>query len=717
VGTTGVPATPTVTYAYGTDPNLNEKGRLKTVTDGVGTETYTYDPYLGRVTQVDKVISGTTYTTQYAYNLANEITSITYPSRCVVQQSYDAIGRLCEVAPQTTGCATAASPYATGVAYNVAGQATGFNYGNGVAASFGYTAERFQLQGLSYTKSGQTLFSLSYGYTHPNGGNNGQITSITDNTGTGEAGRSVAYTYDALHRLKSAVTTGSTQFPQWGLSWTYDRYGNRTAQSVTAGSAPSNSVSATTNRITEMGGYTFYYDSDGNLTQDDLYKYKYDAENRMVELRNLSDTLIATYAYDGNSLRVVKVVGSDRTFYIYAGGQMVEEYEDAASNQYNPGTTPGQAGSESASTLIYQHGDHLTTRLTTENNSNEANEQAHYPFGESWYAYGTADPSVLRKYTSYMKDGEASTGRLNYAVFRQHSGRLSRFHSPDVRGGRLWDPQSLNRYPYARNDGINLVDPVGRDYCSFLMANSKPLFDLRGEVALGGGDLYPSVTTESADSLEPQNPPDHQDDCQAANGVWVTSDCWGPSCKDIRNSGGGGGFNMPNTLGGWAGAAEGFQNTQLSYGGAFNPYGTPGTLGSAVIDRPGPITPWGAAPSYTAFTIIWADGSRTDPVPLRDQAYENYLRWLRGWAVPPTHPSVGPLPAPAVTLECSLLQESGGACSYSCSSRGPSMTNMINATVQELRGSCPGAGAITSCPLSIQARESHGNIQITGCGL
>ena len=38
--------------------------------------------------------------------------------------------------------------------------------------------------------------------------------------------------YDALYRLTRAVTTGSTNYPAWGLSEPNDRYGNRLAQSV-----------------------------------------------------------------------------------------------------------------------------------------------------------------------------------------------------------------------------------------------------------------------------------------------------------------------------------------------------------------------------------------------------------------------------------------------------------------------------------------------------
>ena len=56
VGSTGVPATATVTYAYGTNQSLNERGRLKTVTDGVGSETFEYDTNMPWVKKVTKVI-------------------------------------------------------------------------------------------------------------------------------------------------------------------------------------------------------------------------------------------------------------------------------------------------------------------------------------------------------------------------------------------------------------------------------------------------------------------------------------------------------------------------------------------------------------------------------------------------------------------------------------------------------------------------------------
>jgi RHS repeat-associated protein len=455
-GTSAV-STSSVSYTYGTSTASYNNGRLTQMTDGLGTESFTYDQ-LGRTTQVQKVVYNVTYTTSYTFNLAGEVVTMTYPSGKVIKNNYDAIGRLASVQNNSTS-----AYYASSAAYNTANHLTGFTYGNSATASYGYSSQRLQLSSLSYSSGASTLLSLTYGYTQ-NGGNNGEITTITDNV---DSGRTASYAYDSLHRVSTASTSGSTNYPAWGLSWTYDRYGNRTAQSVTSGSGPSNSVtvSTSTNRITSMGSSNFTYDSNGNLTQDDLYKYKYDAENRMVEMDQPNGTTITTYAFDGHSLRIVKVWGASRFFDIYAGSQLISEFEDAASNTYSSGTTPGTASADSGSTLLYQHADHLTARLTTDNSGNLSNQQGHFPFGESWYSNGTADPSVERKFTTYQRDDESGSGQLNYAVFREHAARIGRFNMADPVRGTISNPQRLNRYAYVLNAPTVRRDPRGLAPC------------------------------------------------------------------------------------------------------------------------------------------------------------------------------------------------------------------------------------------------------------
>ena len=276
-----------------------------------------------------KVLFGNAYTIGFAYNQASELTQITYPSGRVVQQSYDPVGNLCAVATNTSNCGSYSGPFAYGFAYNAADQPTGFTYGNGVNAAFGYSPTTSQLSSLSYTKGSSTIFSLNYWYQQnstycPGGtaGNDGQINCITDNK---ETGRSVAYSYDALGRIASALTTGSANYPRWGLAWSYDRYGNRTAQSVTAGSAPSSSLAFNTS-TNQPVGYTF--DASGNMTIEGSNHYAYDAQDRMT---GVSGGASATYAYDGDDLRVKKAVsGGTSTVYVFLGEQDIAEYDNGA---------------------------------------------------------------------------------------------------------------------------------------------------------------------------------------------------------------------------------------------------------------------------------------------------------------------------------------------------------------------------------------------------
>lgn len=458
VGATGVPATATVNLTFGATPAQFNNGRLITTTDGPGSENYTYNN-LGQMTQLQKVISGTTYTTSYAYNLSSELTQITYPSGRAVTQSVDAIGRLSSISGTLNSVNTT---YASGFAYNAAGQMTGFGYGNGLCAGFGFTSDRLQLSSLSYftpSTSGncqstpsQTLFNLSYAYGAA-GSNNGQISGITDSV---DSGRSATYTYDSLYRLSTAATTGSTGYPQWGLSMAYDRYGNRTDQNQTVGNPPMNHVTidATTNRINYTG---YAYDASGNMTNDGSNALTYDAQNHLLTSTGGGGS--GTYTYDGKGIRVKKVSGSTTTVYVFSGSKVIAEYVNGAAL-----TAPTREYVYSSSQMIakieagvtnYYHSDHLSARVTSDSSGNKVGEQAHFPFGESWYS---ANTTTKFQFTNYERDAESGN---DYAMARYTISRLGRFSSPDPVGGSPSDPQSLNRYAYVRNDPINSIDPLG----------------------------------------------------------------------------------------------------------------------------------------------------------------------------------------------------------------------------------------------------------------
>jgi RHS repeat-associated protein len=319
-----------------------------------------------------------------------------------------------------------------------------------------YSGYAKELIGHSGRRGTSTLFSLNYDYTTGVPGDNGQIEKITDNM---DSTKTTTYSYDAWLRLKSASN------PQWTVTETYDRFGNRKSQSAPVLNNVTPSTS--TNRLTDAG---YAYDAAGNMTSDGSNTMVYDGENRVASAIN--GGAAGTYTYDGNSLRVQKcapncTAPTTTTVYIFSGTKVIAEYDNGAavgspSREYIYSGSALLATISGASTT-YHHPDHLSERVATDQNGNTVRTYGHYPFGETWYETGAA--SKL-KFTSYERDSESGN---DYAMARYNVNRLGRFSSPDPIGGSLADPQSLNRYAYTRNDPINLADPSGLFYydCSW----------------------------------------------------------------------------------------------------------------------------------------------------------------------------------------------------------------------------------------------------------
>ena len=215
-------------------------------------------------------------------------------------------------------------------------------------------------------------------------------------------------------------------------------------------------------------GYT--YDPSGNMTVEPLSPpndMTYDGENRMTTFSGGGGA--ASYTYDGNGLRVAKsVTGGSTMVSIFSGSQKIAEYDNGAatsapSREYVAGPT-GLLAMIANGTTTYYHQDHLSVRLTTDGNGNLLTQQGAFPFGESWYSnQGSGDNWV---FTSYDRDSESG---LDYALARYYDSRTGTFCSADPLAGDPSDPQSWNRYAYGRNDPIDVTDPSGKHWWSWLL--------------------------------------------------------------------------------------------------------------------------------------------------------------------------------------------------------------------------------------------------------
>jgi RHS repeat-associated protein len=63
------------------------------------------------------------------------------------------------------------------------------------------------------------------------------------------------------------------------------------------------------------------------------------------------------------------------------------------------------------------------------------------------------------------KERDSESGLDNFGA-RYNASSMGRFMSPDPLGGRMLDPQTLNKYAYVRNNPTTLIDPTGMYTCA-----------------------------------------------------------------------------------------------------------------------------------------------------------------------------------------------------------------------------------------------------------
>ena len=215
---------------------------------------------------------------------------------------------------------------------------------------------------------------------------------------------------------------------------------------------------------------TYGYDTAGNMTANGSNTYTYDAEN------HLASTAGVTYIYDGDGKRVEKAQSGTVTKIYWYGtdGNVLDETDgtgstgNSAFSEYVYLNSQGQriARRDSSNNAYYYGSDHLgTSRVLAEVPSGSTTatlcyDADFYPFGgERVY---TNSCTQTYKFTGKERDPES--GLDNFAA-RYDSSSTGRFMSPDPLGGQLLDPQTLNKYSYARNDPGDLTDPTGLYTC------------------------------------------------------------------------------------------------------------------------------------------------------------------------------------------------------------------------------------------------------------
>jgi RHS Repeat len=250
----------------------------------------------------------TSYATTAGYDLVGNLVSLKYPSGRLITYQYNAGNQLNQVQFNQWNGSSVAYNYWTVSDANFYADGTPklAGLGNGVTENV-LLDKRLQVQQDTVSNPAfGTLADHAYSYGTQN---NGDVLSAADQL---NPSRTQTFTYDSLNRLATANEG------RWGLGFVYDSWGNYLQQNVTAGSANQHLYTATAqNRLSGNS-----YDLAGNLLNDGLHQYTFDADNRI----NTVDATAASYTYDGNGDRVRKDAGTAKMEYVRFNNNVIGEY-------------------------------------------------------------------------------------------------------------------------------------------------------------------------------------------------------------------------------------------------------------------------------------------------------------------------------------------------------------------------------------------------------
>ncbi|MEI8194647.1 MAG: RHS repeat-associated core domain-containing protein, partial [Phycisphaerae bacterium] len=375
-------------------------GNRTNMADSLGAATYSYDS-LNRLTNVTDCYGKTV---GYSYDKSGNRTSVTYPGNKTVTCVYDSMNRLARVTDWLS--------HMTTYNYDPDGNLTNAVNPNGTAASYGYgVGNRLA----SLTNSGPNSAIISrYAYTLDPVGNHTQVEQVEPLPAAPVRGQ-FSYAYDNDNRMIA-----------WeGQSQGFDANGNMISVS-------------TTNLLS--------YDYESRLTQTLLAgastAYQYDGDgNRMTASRA---GLVTRYILDRNGplsqvLAESDASGTITAFYVYGLG-LIARIDASGNTQY------------------YHFDSRGSTVALTDASGQTTDSYAYDPFGTPAAANG----ATVNRFRYLGRHGVLDeTSGLNYIRARYYSARRGRFVTKDPTTGKDGDSQSLNRYVYALNNPLRLIDISG----------------------------------------------------------------------------------------------------------------------------------------------------------------------------------------------------------------------------------------------------------------
>ena len=405
--------------------------------------------------------------------------------------------------------------------YNAANQRTRMDLGDGTYWDYGYDDLGQLTSGARHwSADGTPVGGQQYGY-HFDGIGNRQTATVN--------GRESAYTLKSpagLNQYDSRTVPGAADLigaaaadatvtvndqraarkgEYWSATVTADNSSAPVRKAVTMLAVKNNAgphgedkvASQTGNILLPKTPEQFQYDLDGNLTQDGLWSYTWDAENRLVGMESIPSVPAAAkqklqFAYDWMNRRISKqvfswnaangtyqTVATTQSRFVYDGWNLIAELDagNAVTRSYLWGldlsATPQGAGGvggliamttglgTNAASYFYRFdGNGNVTGLVDATGAVVAMYE-YGPFGEPLRVSGVLAGSNPFQFSTKYTDTETGLVYYGYRYYKSSVGKWISRDPIDEDGG-------LNLYVFCANSAANRVDVLGHNYLDCL---------------------------------------------------------------------------------------------------------------------------------------------------------------------------------------------------------------------------------------------------------
>ena len=472
--------------------NFDAASRLQTISDGTNSATYSYLANSPLVSQIAFQQSGTT--------------------RMTTTKSYDNLNRLTSIS-STNGSAVLAS---FGYQYNSANQRTQVTNNDNSDWAYQYDNLGQVTSGKKYWSDGTPVAGEQFGYGFDDIGNRQTIAAGGDQFGANlryasysanslnqYTGRTVPGAVDVIGTATNTATVTVNNTPT-SRKGTYYRaqlpVNNSTgpvSQSVTnlavlnQGTSADIVTNTTGSLLLPPANQAFYYDADGNLTNDTVWNYVWDGENRLIQMSNV--TALATsalkkldFVYDYQGRRVQKIVSTNSgsswvsastNSFVYDGWNLIAELNgannalirsymwgnDLSGSMRGAGGVGGllkvtYAGASVTNSFVAYDGNGNVSGLINAADGSIVARYEYGPFGEVLRATGPmANPF---RFSTKYQDDETD---LAYYGYRYYNANTGRWLSRDPIGEQISEEgvEEPNLYCFVANDSVVGYDFLG----------------------------------------------------------------------------------------------------------------------------------------------------------------------------------------------------------------------------------------------------------------